>query len=54
MEYVHQLMSKQEYNKKFCGFITNYDIFFVMNTLLQIKFNSLSYCFCDWINQDNN
>ena len=53
MECVHQLMSKQEYNKKICGFRTNYDLFFsLMNTLLQVKFNSYSYCFCDWINQE--
>ena len=45
-------MFKQEYNKKICGFRTNYDLFFLMNTLLQIKLNSLSYCFCDWINQE--
>ena len=52
MECVHQLMSNEEYNKKIYGFRTNYDLFFLMNTLLQIKFNRLSYCFYDWIDQE--
>ena len=51
MECLHQLMPNEEYNKKIYGFRTNYDLFFLMNTLLQIKFNILSYCFYDWINQ---
>ena len=46
MECEYQQMSKQEYNKK------KNIIFFLMNTLLHIKFNSLFYCFCDWINQE--
>lgn len=53
MEYEHQRMSKQEFNKKICGFKTNYDLyFFLIKTLLQIKFNGFSHCFCDLLNQE--
>ena len=52
MECVHQLMSNEEYNKKIMDLEPIMIFFFLMNTLLQIKFNRLSYCFYDWINQE--
>ena len=52
MECVHQLMSNEEYNKKIMDLEPIMIFFFLMNTLLQIKFNRLSYCFYDLINQE--
>lgn len=46
-------MSKQQFNKKMCHFKGRYDLFFfLMNTLLQIKFDRYRYCFCDTLDNE--
>ena len=47
MECGHHEMNKQEFNRKICGFKARYNLsFFLMNTILQIKYSEDLYCYC--------
>ena len=47
MECGHHEMNKQEFNRKICGFKGRYNLsFFLMNTILQIKYSEDLYCYC--------
>ena len=53
MECEYQQMSKQEFSKNICSVKISCDLhFFLMNTLLQIKFKRFSHCFCNLLNQE--
>ena len=55
MECGHKEMSKQELVQKTCHFKSSCDLyFFLMNTLLQIKYHRLQYCLCDILEKNVN
>ena len=50
MDFGNMEISKREFNKEICHFKSRHDLyFFLMNTLLQIKYDGWQYCSCDML-----
>lgn len=50
MDFGNMEISKREFNKEICHFKSRHDLyFFLMNTLLQIKYDGWRYCFCNML-----
>ena len=48
LECGHAQITKQQFNMKICNSNSLQDLFyFLMNTLLQVRYCSFNYCFCD-------